>query len=56
MNRVRRVAILLDGARAFDAGLLRGIARYVNLHQPWEFLRPASFYQAILGADGSIPA
>lgn len=33
----------------FDAGLLRGIARYVNLHQPWEFLRRAAFYQRFSG-------
>ena len=49
MRRVRRVALLLDSARSFDAGLLRGIARYVNLHQPWEFLRRASFYQRFSG-------
>jgi len=49
MRGVRRVALLLDSARSFDAGLLRGIARFVNLHQPWEFLRMASFYQRFSG-------
>ena len=49
MRGVRRVALLLDSARSFDAGLLRGIARFVNLHQPWEFLRKASFYQRFSG-------
>jgi LacI family transcriptional regulator len=44
-KRIRRVALFLDGSRAFDRGLLRGIARYVGLHRPWVFLRPAAFYQ-----------
>ena len=49
MRHFPRVALLLDSARKFDAGLLRGIARYVNLHQPREFLRPAAFCQRISG-------
>ena len=35
-----RVVILLDPSRSFDRGLLRGIARYVDTHRPWEFVRP----------------
>lgn len=46
---VPRVALLLDGSRSFDRGLLRGIARYVGLHDPWAFLRPAAFYQRFSG-------
>ncbi len=43
MPRPRRVAILLDPSRSFDRELLRGIARYVDTHRPWEFLRPGVF-------------
>ena len=49
-KRVPKVALLLDGSRSFDRGLLRGIARYVGLHGPWAFLRPAAFYQRALGS------
>ena len=49
MTKTPRIALILDSARAFDAGLLRGIARYVDLHQPWEFIRPATFYQRFSG-------
>jgi LacI family transcriptional regulator len=44
-TRIHKVALLLDGSRSFDRGLLRGIARYVGLHRPWAFVRPAAFYQ-----------
>jgi LacI family transcriptional regulator len=44
-NRNCKVALLLDGSRSFDRGLLRGIARYVALHRPWAFVRPAAFYE-----------
>ena len=51
-----RVALLLDGSRAFDAGVLKGISRYVNLHRPWQLYRPASTpYQRFSGlADVSV--
>jgi LacI family transcriptional regulator len=48
-NRIHKVALLLDDGRSFDRGLLRGIARYAALHQPWTFLRPAAFYQRLSG-------
>jgi LacI family transcriptional regulator len=51
MNRqILKVALLLDGSRSYDRGLLRGIAHYVALHEPWTFLRPAAFYQHAFGA------
>jgi len=49
-RRIPKVALLLDGSRSYDRGLLRGIARYVALHGPWTFLRPAVFYQHPFGA------
>lgn len=49
MPRIPRVALLLDSSRSFDRGLLRGIVRYADTHQPWEFLRPVAFYQRFSG-------
>lgn len=49
-RRIPKVALLLDGSRSYDRGLLRGIAHYVGLHEPWTFLRPAAFYQQAFGA------
>jgi LacI family transcriptional regulator len=49
-RRIPKVALLLDGSRSYDRGLLRGIARYIALHEPWTFLRPAAFYQQAFGA------
>ncbi len=45
MAKAFRVAILLNPGRSYDRGLLRGIARYVNLHGTWASLRPAAFYE-----------
>lgn len=33
-----RVALLIESSRAYGRGLLRGIAKYARLHQPWVFL------------------
>ena len=44
-KRIPKVALLLDGSRSFDRGLLRGIAQYVAVHRSWAFVRPAAFYQ-----------
>ncbi|MCA9239112.1 MAG: DNA-binding transcriptional regulator [Planctomycetales bacterium] len=50
MASVKRVALLLDASRGWDANLLRGIARYANLHAQWQFLRPAAtYYQRFSG-------
>lgn len=35
MNRVRRVAVLIESSRAFGRGLLQGIADYSRDHGPW---------------------
>lgn len=52
-RRIPKVALLLDGSRSYDRGLLRGIARYVALHESWTFLRPAAFYQTAFGATST---
>ena len=58
MRSSRKVALLLDGARGWDAGVLRGIADYANRHQPWQFVRPAvTYYQRFSGlSEGSLHA
>jgi LacI family transcriptional regulator len=49
MPRTPRVAVLLNPGRSYDRGLLRGIARYVNLHGGWVSLRPAAYYERFSG-------
>ena len=50
MRSLRRVAVLLDTSRGWDAGLMRGVAKYTNLHNPWQFLRVAlTSYQSLGG-------
>lgn len=47
MAKEPRVILLIVPARAFDRGLLRGIARYANEHGPWTFLREPPHYRRI---------
>jgi LacI family transcriptional regulator len=43
-----RVALLVETARGFGRDFLRGIAKYSELHGPWEFLlRAGDFEQAV---------
>ncbi|WP_425398733.1 substrate-binding domain-containing protein [Aeoliella sp.] len=50
MSLLHRVALLLDGARGWDSGVMRGIANYANRHRPWQVLRPAiTYYQRFSG-------
>ena len=43
-----KVALLIETARGFGRGLLRGIARYARLHGPWGFyVTPGDFEQAL---------
>jgi len=37
MSTTPRVVLLMSSFAEFDRGLLRGIARYTQLHGPWEF-------------------
>ena len=45
--RTPTVILLIAPARAFDRGLLRGIARYANERGPWTFLREPPHYRQI---------
>ncbi|MHB0959376.1 MAG: XylR family transcriptional regulator [Pirellulaceae bacterium] len=43
-----RVALLIETARGYGRGMLRGIVRYGRLHGPWSFyLTPGDFQQAL---------
>jgi LacI family transcriptional regulator len=44
MKRLPKVILLLEAARGFDRGLLRGISRYASLHGPWIFYREPPRY------------
>ena len=47
MFRAPKVILLIAPTRAFDRGLLQGIARYANECGPWTFYREPPHYQAI---------
>lgn len=47
MFRARRVILLIAPTRAFDRGLLQGIAQYANERGPWTFYREPPHYHAI---------
>jgi len=47
-NNTPKVALLIETARSYGRGLLRGIAKYSRLHGPWHFhLTPGDFEQII---------
>lgn len=39
MARTRKILLLIESARAFEQGLLKGIAEYSRLQGPWTFYR-----------------
>jgi LacI family transcriptional regulator len=43
MHKGRNIIVLIAPTRAYDRGLLRGFARYANLHGPWIIHREAPF-------------
>jgi LacI family transcriptional regulator len=47
MFRSPKIILLIAPTRAFDRGLLQGIARYANEYGPWTFYREPPHYQAI---------
>ena len=47
MFKAPKVILLIAPTRAFDRGLLQGIARYANECGPWTFYREPPHYQAI---------
>ena len=45
---IPKVALLVETARGYGRGLLRGIVRYARLHGPWSFyITPGDFEQAV---------
>ena len=47
MFKARKIILLIAPTRAFDRGLLQGIARYANEYGPWTFYREPPHYQAV---------
>lgn len=47
MFKAPKVMLLIAPTRAFDRGLLQGIARYANEYGPWTFYREPLHYQAV---------
>lgn len=47
MQNEPKIILLIVPSRAFDRGLLRGIARYANEHGPWTFFREPPHYRQI---------
>lgn len=48
MAGIPRVALLIETARGYGRGLLRGIVRYARLHGPWAFyITPGDFSQVV---------
>jgi LacI family transcriptional regulator len=47
MFKSPRIILLIAPARAFDRGLLQGIARYANEYGPWTFYREPPHYQVV---------
>lgn len=45
IHRPPRVILLINTDRAFERGLMHGIARYACIHGPWEFYRQTPFYR-----------
>jgi LacI family transcriptional regulator, galactose operon repressor len=50
MAKTPEILLLIEKSREYGRGLLRGIARYSNLHGPWGFYRPPRFYRKKEGA------
>ncbi len=44
MSEIPKVLLMISTSMAYGRGLLRGIARYAQLHGPWEFHRSPPFY------------
>ncbi len=48
MNRMPKVALLVETSRGYGRELLRGVMRYARLHGPWGFyLTPGDFVQEL---------
>jgi len=51
MPKIPKVILLVDTARAYGRGLLRGIAKYSDVHGPWIFYWKAPFYRESGGKE-----
>ncbi len=51
MPKIPKVILLVDTARAYGRGLLRGIAKYSDLHGPWIYYWKAPFYREAAGKE-----
>ncbi|MHC4424032.1 MAG: hypothetical protein ACYSWR_05125, partial [Planctomycetota bacterium] len=51
MPEIPKVILLVDTARAYGRGLLRGIAKYSDLHGPWIYFWKAPFYRESAGKE-----
>ncbi len=49
MPDVPRVILLIETSDHYGRKLLQGIARYANVHGPWQFYREPPFYQDVRG-------
>ena len=47
MTKVLKIILLIAPMRAFDRGLLQGIACYANEYGPWTFYREPPHYQSV---------
>ena len=54
MAEIPKVMLLLEKSRAYSRGLLRGIAKYSNLHGPWTFYEEPPFYMNAGGGKQSL--
>ena len=54
MTTIPKVMLLLEKSRAYSRGLLRGIAKYSNLHGPWTFYEEPPFYMNVGGKRQSL--
>ena len=54
MAEIPKVMLLLEKSRAYSRGLLRGIAKYSNLHGPWTFYEEPPFYMNAGGKKQSL--
>ncbi|MCP4456143.1 MAG: DNA-binding transcriptional regulator [Planctomycetes bacterium] len=49
MPEVPRVILLIETSDHYGRKLLQGIARYANVHGPWQFYREPPFYEDVRG-------
>lgn len=53
MKQPPKIALVMESARQYERGIIRGIARYSELHGPWQFHRNIPL---VSGGSGTTPA